>query len=254
MAFGLNCSVVLYDAMASEPNAGLQIYAALFVLSWLFIAKIIFFDLIVAVLVESFEVAETMKLIGEPGHTVKLRNMLKIGYYKLSRLSVINAAVGADNNAGEYSPSASTLATLARSPQPVHTTLTNLDALSSSDMILLALTELTDDSFNQRIRRKSTLQDYRYDSLYVFGPSNPFRQLCTTIKQHMLFQCIIYVSIFISCVLVILTPPAEDVPLLQSPISLRVRTVLDMILTFIFSFELFVSVVSQVFLLSSSCQ
>ena len=80
-------SIVLHNAMASKTDRGQQFYAALYIMIWLFISKIVFFDLIVAVLVENFEVAETVNLISKPGRLSSFRRFLKASYRKMASLN-----------------------------------------------------------------------------------------------------------------------------------------------------------------------
>ena len=227
--------------MASEPNTALQIYAAIFIVIWLFIAKIIFFDLIVAVLVEGFEVAETMRLIKEPGHVSRMRGLIVSGYHKLHRLSV-------SFEEHHHAADESSKIVINEMPEPTQqkSTLPDIDIMSADQMLFYALTEFSDDKFEQKLKRTSNLQSQLHFSLSIFGPSSSFRRLCSRVKDHRLFQSLIYISIFVSCVIVLLTPPAEDVPSLKSPMSLQSRSAMDLLLTLVFTVELCLCVVSQV--------
>ncbi|KAJ1465019.1 hypothetical protein T484DRAFT_1866851, partial [Baffinella frigidus] len=49
-------------------------------------------------------------------------------------------------------------------------------------------------------------------SLFVFLPNDPFRRLCVSIGNMVVFDIVIYSSIGVSCFFLMVTPPAEDLP------------------------------------------
>ncbi len=70
-------SGVLYAAMAAMETTGSQFFAAIFVISWTCFCNLIVNNLFVAVIIENFDVAETMSSISEPGNLALFRAKLR---------------------------------------------------------------------------------------------------------------------------------------------------------------------------------
>ena len=226
--------------MLSKPSKEQQWYAAVFVMLWLFLAKIIFFDLIVAVLVENFEVGETIRLIKEPGRISTFRRFLKASY---RRISVIQ--FGRQN----WKPKIYSDAMANARRMSIPKVKQDDDAIPNGTHYQLLLRAMT--KTKSTLDRLELINEFptvviEETSLYLFGPTNRFRLLCIKIKDSQFFQSIIYSSIFVSCVMLLATPPAEDVPNLRSPVALSTRQFLNKVFTFFFAFEFLVNVISQV--------
>jgi hypothetical protein len=241
-------SIVLHEAMSSKASYGEQLYVAVFIILWLFLGKVIFFDLIVAVLVEKFEVRETIRLLKKPGKISGFRALLKASYRSLSDLLHVGHFEGRKQNPKIFSdfpcderPKSSAKVVNAADADDT------CPAGTHYQLLVHAMTKTKNTSDAIVIPDEPTVVIHAEEtSLYIFRPTNRFRSMCRAIKDNQIFKITIYLSIFVSCILVLATPPAEDVPGLSSPIPLRIRLILDDLLTAIFAIECFVTVVAQV--------
>jgi hypothetical protein len=232
--------------MSSKTDPAQQCYAAVFIMVWLFLAKIIFFDLFVAILVENFEVGETVRLMKEPGRMSTFRSFVKASYRKLAVLHSRHAKrrhrVHADDEIPM--PQISLSATKIAEPDSPPT------YVSHFQLLIQAMVKINTKKSLETVTAESHVQSSKSEpeesSLFMFGPTNKFRLLCLRIMDSISFQTIIYLSICLSCIMLIATPPAEDAPSLSSPFSLPTRNVLNKLLTSVFTIEFLVKIIAQV--------
>ena len=84
------------------------------------------------------------------------------------------------------------------------------------------------------------------NSLLFFDRRNPARVFCHWLKGNTFFVGIVYVTVVCSCLLVMTTPEAPDVPGQTTFIALDIRSTADLIFTCIFTVEMIISVIAQV--------
>ena len=226
--------------MSSKHDSGQQFYAAAYIVAWLFLSKIIFFDLIVAVLVENFEVGDTIKLINEPGRISTFRNLLKNSYRLLALHS--NSRNRKSKNLMNNDAQIQRRMSL---PE-----VSDFDYSSPSgthyQMLLLAMTKTKSNLDTVEEAADSIEFQPQERSLFVFGHRNWIRSMCVKIMESNVFQTVIYTSIFVSCLVLVVTPPAEDAPNLSSPFPKSLRALINKSLTGVFAFEFLVTIIAQV--------
>jgi hypothetical protein len=80
---GDSWSGVVYASMASMPGRGSMIFAGVFILIWFVFSSLIVNNLFVAVIIENFEVSETIENIANPGHISALRQKIQSSWRNL---------------------------------------------------------------------------------------------------------------------------------------------------------------------------
>ena len=91
-------------------------------------------------------------------------------------------------------------------------------------------------------------------TLFVFGPSNIIRLLCTKATKSWLLGSVVHLCVLLSSVLPVLIPAADDLPN-QPPAAITVptRQVIDLSTTCVFSLEFVLAVPAQVVKAHVSC-
>ena len=166
--------MVLYDAMSSKSDTAQQIYAAVYILIWLLLSHIIFSDLFVAVLIENFEIAETVRLIAEPGRISTFRNYVKMSYKRYRDLIANAASLPIENIARQESETAAaqveTKSSLV-SKESFYETAVVIHNSISHRLILEAVTAVPHRHNSEDSENDAVDED---NSLFFFPPSLPF--------------------------------------------------------------------------------
>ena len=234
--------------MSSKFDTAQQFYAAVYILVWLLLSHVIFSDLFVAVLIENFEIAETVRLIAEPGRISTFRNYVKMSY-KRYRDIVANAAALPEKGPVSIKTALQDVEGDNKSvPVTKESFYVTAVVIHNSVYHRQFLDAVTAPPPKQDTVSSAASEDLDNDnSLFFFATTHPFRLFCIKLSNNAVFQTIIYFAIFISCIILMATPPAEDVPKLGSgPFPLAGRKLADKLLTCVFTVECIVSVVSKV--------
>lgn len=85
---GDSWSSVLYAAMASQSEGHQQVFAGMFVVVWFVFASLVANNLFVAVIIENFEVSETIHNISKPGNISALRSLIRNSYIGLYQRTI----------------------------------------------------------------------------------------------------------------------------------------------------------------------
>jgi hypothetical protein len=97
LLMGDSWSSVVYNAMATKVTTYGQLFAGFFVLSWFVFSRLIVFNLFVAVIIENFQVSETIENIRRPGRVTALKRVVRDSYKKFySRTAAKNIGTRAD--------------------------------------------------------------------------------------------------------------------------------------------------------------
>ena len=83
-------------------------------------------------------------------------------------------------------------------------------------------------------------------SLMCLHHHNPFRRFCRWLQCNIVFVTIIHMTVMGSCLVVMSTPQAPDIPGQNALFSTIVREACDLVFTCIFTVEMVVNIVSQV--------
>lgn len=89
-------------------------------------------------------------------------------------------------------------------------------------------------------------EDEDDNALMFFNRRNRVRTTCRWLKGNPVFVVIIYATVVSSCLIVMSTPQAPDIPGQKMLIPLTVRDACDMVFTCIFTIEMLVNVIAQV--------
>jgi hypothetical protein len=80
---GESMSEVLFSAMSVMDTIYGSIFAAVFILSWFIFSRLIVSNLFVAVIIENFEVSETIEDIRQPGYLAAFRRLYRYAGLRL---------------------------------------------------------------------------------------------------------------------------------------------------------------------------
>ena len=287
-------SVVMYAAVASMDGTASSSLAAVFVLVWLFISKIVLFDLFVVMIMQYFSVSETINIIKAPGRMESL--VMNFRYAHVKFFSALSKA--GENRVFSYEPTelltdsckfarstnmslitrteslawksnlsltaASVLAaanqerslvfyklieksdpyfeegSLDASDQPPHSNMTNMTRS------LFGPTPSSLDKRRRNLRGLHARKKMSWRALLSWGDENIFHQLCLRLEKDALFGGFMYSCIFCSCLLLISTPPATDIPGQNPLFSQTIMDLANFIFTIIFTFEMLVYMCAQV--------
>jgi hypothetical protein len=83
-------------------------------------------------------------------------------------------------------------------------------------------------------------------SLMCLHRQNPFRRFCRWLQGNIVFVTVIHVTVIGSCLVVMSTPQAPDIPGQNALFSAVIREACDLVFTCIFTIEMIVNIVSQV--------
>jgi hypothetical protein len=86
-------------------------------------------------------------------------------------------------------------------------------------------------------------------ALMCLHRQNPIRRFCRWLQSNIVFVTVIHGTVIGSCLVVMSTPQAPDIPGQNALFSVIVRESCDLVFTCIFTIEMIVNVVSQVTIL-----
>jgi hypothetical protein len=101
---GDSWSSVVYSAMGSMDDRASMLFAGLFIIAWFVFSGLIINNLFVAVIIENFEVTETIDKIAQPGHLAALRTSFAGAWSNLAQsgAAVIRGDVRIDVHGGGH--------------------------------------------------------------------------------------------------------------------------------------------------------
>ena len=293
----------MYAAIASMDGTASAMLAAIFVLGWLFISKIILFDLFIVMVMQYFSVADTIRMINAPGRVGSLGSSIQSAYVKFftalckSRCNRVFSYNTSGYAAGTFDTHqlhntargmctmishdhvcqsseclitasvhkaatpqcASVLRHLVQQAAPflqTGTTEQNDSPHSESNVecdsgLLMFRTHLSIEMKRQDMGRQdrpgnSALARRLWRSFLSFGHDNLVHRICLRIQQNAMFSGFMYSCIFFSCLLLISTPPAPDVPGQNTLFTQGFLETGNYVFTVVFTVEMFVHICAQV--------
>lgn len=258
---GDSWSGVVYAAMHSMQGRFQQVYAGFFVLAWFTFSSFIINNLFVAVIIENFEVAETMANISKPGHIAALRRSFSSGWQLLAvkshavirgdvRLAVHEGGIAQDPMQESFVFRKNLNAPGGQNPEANHGSVPLKSAMASKGK--------SKRSWMMKVVRYSTIRyveqteedDFDESVLYCIHPGSRVRRFFIWLGEQKMFDAAVYGAIIASCVFLILSPPSglsrEDIlridPSFQAPLSDQTLRWCGYLFTFIFTAEFFVRV------------
>lgn len=235
---GDSWSSVLYAAMHSMDGVGSQLFAALFILSWFCFCALVVNNLFVAVIIENFEVAETIASIERPGHLSAFRAKLRetFGSVWKRRALVQNGDLVLDTNTGElHHPTHGHQATTTPGLEQMHE---HSGKSTMMEVVRSAALDYDEDTVEEE-------EDVEERVLYFFQPWSSVRRAFMWLDSQPAFEFLVFAAIICSCIFLIVTPPADDVPGYEPVLSKGKLDQANTVFTFVFCVEFVVRVMDR---------
>lgn len=246
-------SPVMYAGMAAKEGVFNQALAAAFIISWIFVSKIILCDLYIVVIIGNFKVDDIIQKASKVGRISffisKIRSSSEQFFCLITNLHIDRMQM--INHEGVPCPQISDkLGSNTSFEQPI-TAILALDKMTNLNMRALFIAGSADASSIRVLKSRSkaqrrSVQDRQERTLLCFLPDNRLRRICHAILQQLLFNAIVYISIIFSCFVLMTTPPAPDIPQEQQLLSPSTIDSCNIIFTAILSIEFVLSIISQV--------
>ena len=276
---GDSWSGVMYSAMiafdtsedataeAAQTSYVAQFFGAFLVMSWFLIASLIAQNLFVAVIIENFQITDTIQNIGKPGRVAAFRSMAKQSYKALYKKAGAVAAgeLTIDVNTGLTHPVQATRHRLLelQGARKLYTYDEIEDQLavavvrrptSGIKSKIMAVVSSVSLGIETKAPTGSEEADEPERVLFCLTPNNPIRKIFQWISNQPAFDTLIYLSILLSCFFLIVERPYPDMvdypgqesnlePLV--PITADTMALLNSVMTFLFTVEFGCRVMAQ---------
>ena len=259
---GDSWSAVVYSAMASKEGTFAQGFVAIFILSWFTFSNLIINNLFVAVIIENFEVSETIANIAKPGYLASAREMVGTAYGQLFKsfglLKDHNLVL--DHATGRLQPKkkldyhfskmvrVDEKAKGAGGKSPPKFGVRPKEKKEGYGGLRTSIQELI---ARVSVPYDMTVQDEEEEEREVvlgcFGPTNSVRKFFTWLGKQHAFDLTIFAAIIISCIFLMLAPPNDDLmsESLLSEISTTNLKNVNRLFTILFTAEFFTKIMSQ---------
>jgi hypothetical protein len=243
----------MYAGMAAKEGVFNQALAAMFIISWIFVSKIIISDLYIVVIIGNFKVNDIIQRASRAGRISYVISKIRSSYEQFFDL-ITNLhldRIQMSNHERMQCPQISdTLGSNASFEQPM-TAVLALDKMTNLNMRALFVAGSANASSMRLLKSRSkaqrrSVQDRQERTLLCFLPENRLRRMCHTLLQQLLFNSIVYIAIIFSCFVLMTTPPAPDIPQEQQLLSPSTIDTCNIIFTVILSVEFILSIISQV--------
>jgi hypothetical protein len=266
---GDSWSGVMWNSMiafAPDNQYVAQFFGCVLVMLWFVFAQLIAKNLFVAVIIENFQITDTIEMIGKPGKVAAFRSILKdafSGMYKKSN-AVLAGDMVVDVNTGIIHPVQATRHHLLNMRGPRHLysyneaqdtrsdkTHKDIHYASPTSKVLQIVESVT---LMQPLKKVEEEGSDPERVLFFLMPSNPIRLIFLWISRQPLFDAIILIAILVSCFFLIVERPypdlvnypgEEDVLTPLVPIPQRTMDFVNTICTFLFSVEFLCRVMAQ---------
>jgi hypothetical protein len=239
--------------MAAKEGALNQALAAIFITSWIFVSKIILSDLYIVVIIGNFKVNDIIQRATKAGRISFAISKIRSAYEQFFGLITniyldqihmsSQERIQCQQRADKVGPGASF-------EQPL-TFLLALEKMKNLNMKALFIAGSADASSIRVLKSRSqaesrSIQDRQERTLLCLLPDNKLRKLCHAVQHFLLFNCVVYIAIILSCFVLMTTPPAPDIPEEQQLLSQSALDACNILFTAILSVEFILSIISQV--------
>ena len=252
LVVGDSWSTVLYEGVRVSDTQYSKIFAAAFIISWFTVSKLIIANIFVAVIIENFRVLDTIESAGRPGVIHKFRNIVKESYRNLYAIQMAMDDVDVEyaDIKTQNEPQKKSRLAYSFAPDGAGESEAAMQFRSVRNNVhlrsLLADSMEETDAGNARMVSKGDGPIER--SLFFFGHDDVLRKLFTYMVHHPFFDLMVYAAITAGCIILVTTPPYEDIPDNPPMLSLTLRVQLEFAFTGIFLFEFIARIVSDGFL------
>ena len=221
---GDSWSGIMYNSMIgfNDDQEIAQFFGALLVLTWFIFASLIATNLFVAVIIENFQIADTIASIGKPGNIAAFRGIIKNAYSGLYKRSngVLDGNLTIDTNTGVTHPVQATrhhLLNMRKGARALYSydevehkihdakPVQKEEYHSNSEVL-----NLVEGMVLDRPEQKEEEEEEEPERvLFCLLPNNPIRLMFLWIARQVVFDTIIYLSIIVSCFFLIVERPYE---------------------------------------------
>jgi hypothetical protein len=231
-----------------------QMFAAAFIILWFCFSKLVVSNIFVAVIIENFRVMDTINAAKMPGPFSKFSKMLYSSYASMNAIPQRSGDVH-----DEFTEDGHLHVDVKEAGKLVYSfdadcgdegeSEVQFRAVRTNPILrsLMAESMSRPDNTMHSIDAKSKRAEMAR-ILGCIGHDNLFKQLFQLLVRHPLFDFTIYAVIIAGCVILMTTPPYEDITDNQPMLSLELRNQLEFAFTGIFTFEFFARVMCQGFL------
>jgi hypothetical protein len=241
--------------MAAKEGALNQALAAIFIISWIFLSKIILSDLYIVVIIGNFKVNDIIQRASKAGRISfaisKIRSAYEQFFGLITNIYLDQIQMSSHERIQcQQRADKVGLGPGASFEQPL-TFLLALDKMKNLNMKALFIAGSADASSIRVLKSRSqaesrSIQDRQERTLLCLLPHNKLRKLCHTVQHFLLFNCVVYIAIILSCGMLITTPPAPDIPEGQQLLSQSALDACNILFTAILYVEFILSIISQV--------
>jgi len=232
---GDSWSGILYSAMSSKDTTLGVVFGCLLIMAWFIFAQLIISNLFIAIIIENFEVGRTIANIEKPGITSKSLDVVRSYYTNFFNSLEPSRIVPSTSPVVEVQLEA---------PQPVLTTrksmFMNTETASTSNMGGLVM-----EKVKKLPQEEEVVEVEPGRILYCLEPGHPIRRLFAALETSIYFDYLILLCIIGSCIILTITPPAEDIPDLNVPLTPQQINSANLIFTLVFTIELVMRVMSK---------
>lgn len=221
---GDSWSGIMYNSMLafSDDQQLAQFFGAVLVLTWFVFASLIATNLFVAVIIENFQISDTIENIRKPGRVAAFRSIIKGAYSGLYRKSngVLAGNLTIDTNTGLTHPVQATryhLLNMRGGARALYTYDEVKDKIHEAQDSKKPNTEYHSNSeilniveglvLDKPEKQEDDMEDEPERVLFCLMPNNPIRLMFLWIARQALFDTIIYISILVSCFFLIVERP-----------------------------------------------
>jgi len=253
---GDSWSSVLYSAMESKDGFAGKFAAAIFFIVLLLMSNIVLVNLFISVVIENFNFAETTSSIKDGKNLMWMRKQFANYQSNLQEsLKSTQHPVSASNLRQTDTKESFLLtsffakANLAATARKPSETMSKRGSEASgvevevsglkpglSTRLLINMASLANPNV--------TLKDQKHSErvLFVFSSEQTIRKAFIRIGNSFVFDSIVYLTIVVSCVLLCLTPPYDDIPEETPLVAPAMMSALNLVTTLIFTVEFLVRV------------
>ena len=276
---GDSWSSVMYSSMQAFPDQQFvaQFFGAFLVVSWFVFASLIGTNLFVAVIIENFQISDTIENISKPGRIAAFRGLVQrafSGMYNKSN-AVMAGNLEIDVNTGITHPVQATRHHLLnmRGPRSLYTydddVQDQLRAMQPKDHSAKELGARSSKVL-EVVESVTLLQPFKKEGeeheepervLFCLMPNSAIRLLFLWISNQPAFDAMVYAAILVSCFFLIVERPYEDLvnfpgqkdvlkPLV--PITSETMAIVNTLCTWLFSVEFLCRVMAQGLILTKN--
>ena len=262
---------IVLSAIDTSTDMRRAILAVFYMVSWIIFATFVLTNIFIAVIIENFEVVETIRDISKPGYVHGIRSAIAKSWrnYITTIMAhrrgdiTFNRATGKymTITGEEYIPGMKLTevkkeslltdeakarlqqAKEAKMNENAQKSVIDLELKHQRSQRLSAWDSVVSMAVVKKVKRQTDFYGER--SLYFFYPKDKFRLQCIWLSEYWAFQALIIITILVNCFMMFVSPAYPDLTDEPDLIPSWISTTIDYISTAIFTFEFGVAVISM---------